>query len=118
MRLRNSGETVSGLFMARETVAVETPAFAATWRSPTRFFERPVPRARAAKGSAVRNPRFCGSTMRVTIGPRKHGLAQPELQLIAAAGNGRGGACRDESGVGRAAAAHGEQGIRADSLDQ
>jgi hypothetical protein len=52
------------------------------------------------------------------IAPRELGFAQIELQLIATARNGRGGTGRDEIGIGGAAAAQREQGIRADRLDQ
>ena len=56
--------------------------------------------------------------MQLAIAPRELGFAQIELQLIATARNGRGGAGRDEIGVGGAAAAQREHGIRADRLDQ
>ena len=56
--------------------------------------------------------------MQLPIAPRELGFAQIELQLIATARNGRGGTGRDEIGVGGAAAAQREQGIRADRLDQ
>jgi hypothetical protein len=37
MRVLSSGDTASGELIVRDTVAVETPATFATWRSPTGF---------------------------------------------------------------------------------